>query len=344
MKLSDIQCGEMRAEHRIRQTSVAALARRYNVSWATANTAIHCDRVRRPRQARSTKATVLRRRKRVAAIAMQTLKRNEREYPAHCSANSIRIALHRERILVSKRTVIRDLHNLKFDCRVRKRVPTRDPKVIRNRLSFSRSWNRMRKKHDLVVFSDEHTVSINDHGKRTMWVAPEGCVIPRERRRLQNIPRIMVWAAVGVGFKSDLVLFPEVCRDDEGGYRSFRLNGDSYVRRCLSKVAAKLVSGGHIFQQDGAKPHQSGQARRYMQRMGMQVIDPWPAYSPDLNMCELMWPILNQNLSALKPDTLESLKDKALQAWKSIKQSEIDAVCSGFTSKVAETEQKRGEC
>ena len=50
-------------------------------------------------------------------------------------------------------------------------------------------------------------------------------------RRMQNIPRIMVWAAWGVGFKSGLVVFPQKKHADERrDAMTYRLNAASYQR------------------------------------------------------------------------------------------------------------------
>jgi transposase len=194
-----------------------------------------------------------------------------------------------------------------------------------------------------IVFSDEHTVSINDHTRRRMWVAPGASVIPRERRRLQNIPRVMVWAAVGIGFKSPIVLFPQDQKDDEGK-RAFRLEKKGYVRRCLSIVVPRLVAERRIFQQDGAKCHQNTHVRDYLKSKKVEVVDPWPAYSPDLNMIELLWPLLNERVAVQHPSTLVELEAAIQKAWDSITQAEIDARCAGFGSKVVEVVRKRGTC
>jgi transposase len=265
---------------------------------------------------------------------------NGRSFPVNCSASEIAAKIVAN---VSTSTVLRDLKALGFASRVRRKVPTREPKTIEARLQFCKYWARRTKMCERVVFSDEHTVSINDHTTRRMWVGPGECAVPRERRRLQNIPRVMVWAAVGIGFKSPIVLFPQE-QTTEDGKRGFRLEKKGYVRRCLSVVVPQLLKERRIFQQDGAKPHQNNHVRDYLKGKKVEVMESWPPYSPDINMIELLWPLLNRRVAELYPHTLDELLEAVKTAWDSITQDEIDAICRGFAGKVAEVCGKGGAC
>lgn len=166
-------------------------------------------------------------------------------------------------------------------------------------------------------------------------------VIPRERRRLHNIPRIMVWAAVGIGFKSGVVMFPQ---KTAGGETSFCLNANGYVRRCLNPIVAKVSAQRRIFQQDGARPHQNNHVRDYLRKKDVMYIEDWPPYSPDLNMIEYVWPLLNARISELQPVTMQELKAAIPKAWANIPQQEIDAVCKGFRNKLNEVLRNNGRC
>lgn len=297
---------------------------------------------KKKKKARKTCTSVFKRRKLVRAIARRRQKVGGRVYPVFCSASQMSRELAKKGVHASKWTVIRDLHFLGFRSRVRVRVPTRDPKVFSDRLRFATKWllNGPRA-CSKIVFSDEHTVSINDYGNRRMFVLEDEEVIPRERRRLQNIPRVMVWAAVGVGYKSPIILFPGTMETQEGK-TVFRLNSASYVRKCLSRVRGSLA--GKVFQQDGAKPHANDRVRTYLRRHKVQYIEDWPPYSPDLNMIELVWPLLNRRVAEYHPETLEELKPAIVRAWASISQAEIDAICSNFHQKLAEVRAKGGRC
>ncbi len=342
MTLSELLIGRIQADF-VHLKSINAVAKHYGLNWRTIYRAIHY-KGRLPRAARFIPGHVLRRRKLVKELARKRVTCNGRPYPIHGSATSIQQALHKKGLFTSKATVLRDLRRAQLVCRVRRRVPTREPAVHEKRRLFCASWLRRSKDHKKVVFSDEHTVSINDHTSRTMWVAHEDEVLPRERRRLQNVPRIMVWAAVGIGFKSPIVLFPETAADGDGDHRSFRLNAEGYVRRCLSKVSPSLTSRGRIFQQDGAKPHQNSRVRSYLEKKGVDYIKDWPPYSPDLSFIELMWPLLNRHVAERHPATMQQLRNAVIAAWGSISQQDIDAICRGFKKKLQEVLGKSGRC
>jgi hypothetical protein len=341
MTLSELFIGKLQGESEFR--SVNALATKYGLSWVTVRRALNYT-ARRVKKLRGVLRRVQRRRGCVARLAKKRVLRHGREHPVHHTVSAIKKALSRRGICASRATVWRDLHASGLSSRVRRRVPTRDPVVIEKRHQFCVNWLQRSKDFKRVVFSDEHTVSINDHTSRTMWVGPDDEVIPRERRRLHNIPRVMIWAAVGVGFKSPIVLFPGVAKHREGDSITFRLNTDGYVRRCLSKVASSLADSHRIFQQDGAKPHQTNRVRDYLGRKGVAFIPDWPPYSPDLNMVERVWPLLNERISEQHPTTLSELKSAIKKAWRSIKQSEIDALCKGFGGKLQEVLANGGRC
>lgn len=311
---------EIRLLHRLRSTSRSALARQFSVSWQTIDRVLSGERTER-RPPRRTSPAVAKRRKLVAGLASKVVRVGGRVYPKCPAVGHIRTALISHGFVVSDCTVRRDLRSLGLSAYVRRKIPTREPRVLRDRVNFCKKW--MQKPTHGVVFSDEHTCSVNDHTTRTMWAPSLNYVLPRERRRLQNVPRIMVWAAVGIGFKSELVIFPQMT-----GSNSFRLDSKGYVRRCLARVVPRLTN--RIFQQDGARPHVSAHTKRYLRSKNIELMENWPPYSPDLNCSELVWPILNRRIAEQHPQTLDDLILAAQNAWTSITQAEIDEICSDF--------------
>ena len=81
--------------------------------------------------------------------------------------------------------------------------------IIFNRLQFAKRWVGKKKHTRTWVFSDEHKMSVNDFTARTMLLVPGRKVIPRAKQDCRNIPRVMVWAAIGLGVRSPLVVFPQ---------------------------------------------------------------------------------------------------------------------------------------
>ena len=351
MTLSDIEIGRIQGMKTGRRTTVEAISRTTKHSWETVSNALLAaggERgVRKPRKLPSVEA----RRKKVAKMAEATKTKGGRTIPVYTSAPQMAKALSAAGTPVSASQVRRDLKAMDFVCRVRRAVPTRDPAVEAQRLKHAEYWcaPAQKKKIPLRVSSDEHTLSINDHTRRTMYVRRKrGVVLPRERRRMQNIPRIMVWAAWGVGFKSGLVVFPQKKHADERrDAMTYRLNAASYVRKCLSPIVPALVAGGRIFQHDGASAHGRGSpnsvAEKYLARMGVTVA-PHPPYSPDLAFVEKGWPILNRLVAEQMPQTLQELTAAAHKAWAAIPQATLDKIAMGFKGAVEAVRRNNGAC
>jgi len=351
MTLSELEIGRIQGAALARKGPLneRALARQFGHSPSTIAMALNYKgEPRGVYKKRKVTASVAARRRKVVRLATQTETKNGRVYPVNCTANEIASALGN----VDVQAVRRDLKATEFVYRVRNKVPSRDPKVIQSRYEFTSFWNRRAQlaNHIRIVFSDEHTVSLNDHGSRGMYVRlHKDPLLPRERRKLKCIARVMIWAACGVGFKSDIIIFPQANVEEDGRKKakmSFRLHVQSYIRRCLSKVVPALTAQSRIFQHDNASPHGRGSLNSsvflYLERKGVEVMLNWPAHSPDLNMIEFIWPILNKNVSALKPTSLEELIAAVKQGWAQITQAEIDAHCAYFTHRVADVLHANG--
>lgn len=349
MTLTDFEVGLITGMYRAqRHKNMQQVARDSGRSWDTVRAAI-VRAANPPKQHASRRQLdhITHRRAQVKRAVNKRFKKDGVDYPVYCSAPQIAKALGLEVHVVRY-----DLKCLGLKCRVRKAVPTRDPKVLQERKAFADLWlSAPRAKVRRIIFSDEHTLSVNDHTRRIMYVARDQRVIPRERRRMQSIPRVMVWAAVGIGFKSKIVIFPQSVQTNADARRNdkmtFRLSTDTYIRRCLSVVAKELAAQRRIFQQDNASPHGRGSLDSspclYLQRKGIEVLHPWIRYSPDCSMIEHMWPILNERVSALRPTTLDELVAATKLAWESITQAEIDAVCAGFLPRLTQVSAAQGE-
>lgn len=284
----------------------------------------------RLRGTRKTAAKVFRRRKIVLRLVTERKRKERRTWPVNPSANVVRLRLLERGIVVSKSTVTRDLHSLKLTPYVRPAVPTlsRDPE----RVAFARRHQKT--SSDNIVFSDEHFVTINDRGARTMWCRCKEDVCPRENQRRQNVPNFMIWGAIGVGYRSPLVIFPRVDQGDEGPI-GWRLTADRYRRMCLQKIVPHLISENKTFMHDGAMVHQARAVKQYLVNKGVRVLEPWPASSPDLNPIEDLWAHVDRKISEKCPLTNDELQSAVEQVWAEIPQHVIDKFVRSFKKKCA---------
>lgn len=256
--------------------------------------------------------------------------------PAYASTAAIRMALVSYGIKVSRSTVHDDIERT-HDAVVRPLRPFDDEAAIASRRKLKRTFRRS--ENPLVVFSDEHWVTTNDHTTRTMWVpkAKNGkrsvLPIPRVRKSRFNIPSVMIWAAIGVGFKSSLVFLPR--KTDEEG-KTIGLNAQRYIRLCLSKIfnGSNKIPDGRIFMQDGARCHSSKHTMAYLAGKRQRVFDDWPPYSPDLNPIENLWHLLDAQIAERAPRTLPELRAATLAAWDAIPQTHIDNYVLSFNKRL----------
>ena len=62
-----------------------------------------------------------------------------------------------------------------------------------------------------------------------------------------------------------------------------------------------------IFMQDNAPIHKAHAVTKWLEEMGIEVVD-WPPYSPDLNPIKNLWKILKAKIIKLYPE-LVTIKD-----------------------------------
>lgn len=341
-KHSLLLAGKVQQFKAMTHSSVSATARRFGLEWhACVRLLSACENPQPKRWSKTPSVAATRRRRCVYKLACRVAKRGNHEFAVYPSAEAIRRELVEKGFLCSHSTVLRDLHLLGFKCRVRKRVPVNDPEIHRRRLSFAKEQLRKPRSHFAhLVFSDEHVLSTNDNSHRQQWVRNCDRVLPRERKRVQCVPRVAVWGAIGVGFKSHLVILPQ--HNTEG--EAFRLTADSYVRRCLSTVAKQLITGNRVFQHDGARPHIASQVGLYLERKEIKVLKHWPPYSPDLNPIEELWSLMNARVADEHPTTQQELEACAAKVWNRFAQNELDRFASSFEAKLLKCRAEHGRC
>ena len=256
---------------------------------------------------------------------METVDAAGRRSKTYSSAPALQRALRNTyNCTASRWTVRRDMHAMGFKARVRPKVPTRRPdEVFRKRQFCHRHFKKT--PMNMIVHSDEAWLSCNENTGRVQYVRPGELPHPMERKARWNTPSAMVHAAVGVGYKSELQIFPSKMKDAEGEQRVFRLDAKGYIRRCLSPIAPYLVKSNKILLQDGARSHVAKASRCYLARKGIKWLEDYPAYSADLNMIEPVWKDLHAAVGAMRPTTQQELIKCAKAAWRGMPQRQIDA-------------------
>jgi len=306
---------------------------------------------------RADNAGLIQRRKIVVQLAKEVATTpTGKKFPIYPSAPAIKKKLATMgRGNVHRSTIHRDLQASGMKCVVRRYIPTRD---LSKKRAFAAAMLKNPALCRRLIFSDEHTISVNDHSCRIQYVQEGVRPIGRERKRLHNVVNLSVWGAIGKDWRSPLsfldkdpapkrprgrprkVDVPEAERGAKKQHKvkppPKRCDGEMYVRRCLTPtLCAQLKAGGRVLMQDGAKFHWSKHVQAYLAQHGVEVLQNglWPAHSPDLNPIENLWALLNRKISDLHPTDLQDLKAKAAQAWGDIPVAVMNRYHASFGAK-----------
>jgi hypothetical protein len=242
------------------------------------------------------------------------------------SASQIRAGLAVHNINVSKQTVVRDCKARGIVSRVRPKVADNSAERNANRVELAKAMLKTNMRG--YIFCDETWCNDNENTNRREYVPPKGRATPRKFLKHPRC-KLMVWAAIGIGYKSSLVVFP---RDKERDCIS--VNADAYEEHCLPHIRRALEEQGRrgnqrqkTFVQDNARPHL--RAGRILESEGFNVAK-WPPYSPHLNPIERLWALLHEKIAEKRPQTDAQLISAARRSWNEIDQATIDRYVCAF--------------
>ena len=101
------------------------------------------------------------------------------------------------------------------------------------------------------------------------------------------------------------------------------MNGTLYcnvLQQALTQSMGKLPNkSAYTFQQDLASWHTSKFVQEKMAKLKLNVLE-WPAKSPDLNLIEVLWSILDTKLAAKPIYLIMELRQRLQEEWNGIRQ------------------------
>jgi transposase len=203
------------------------------------------------------------------------------------------------------------------------RRPFISKKQAEKRLAFALKyrWWSVEEHWKHVAWSDEATFETGKRGKIWVMRRPEekNC-----RDCIQSVYRsgrvsVMIWAAIGWDWKSELVLLTK-----EPGKKGFC--STAYTNQVLDAVIGPHYASLSLDQkekfismEDGAKVHQ-GAARLWRLNHGIKGFN-WPPSSPDLNPIEKVRRWMKYEIKKLDsvPTSIEDMKEVLRELWAEVK-------------------------
>ena len=123
---------------------------------------------------------------------------------------------------------------------------------------------------------------------------------------VKNPPKVMVWGGISVMGRCGLWFLPP----------KTTMNGKIYLEMLKDKLPPFMeLRGTTIFQQDGAPCHTSKMVKAWLTSQGIQILEPWPGNSPDLNPIENCWTTMKKKVSNELPTSHADLCQKIKTIW-----------------------------
>lgn len=165
-----------------------------------------------------------------------------------------------------------------------------------------------------VLFTDE-TIFLLEPPPQYRYVEADEEQPIKERSKYSK--KIMVWAGISWYGKSKIILVGKSESIDSEKYQEVVSKGLPSIRSIFANQPR------WIFQQDGARCHTSRSTRKWFHEQDMEILDPWPANSPDLNIIENLWPVLKERVYMRSFRTEQGLFRIVKEEWDKIELREI---------------------
>ena len=188
------------------------------------------------------------------------------------------------------------------------------------------------------IFTDETMLVLNPVRKRVRVI--RGVESPEKFVEFKGYPvKVMVWGAIGPGFKSPLIRIQGILTAD--GYQKVLTESEIF-----DKIERVFGKQSFVFQQDGARPHTAVSTRQFLNARVVTLPERlhWPAMSPDLSVIENLWSILKHGIVYSRVTDGDSLYAEACLVWDEISLDVINNTMGDFVPRLLTCQAINGEC
>ena len=154
-----------------------------------------------------------------------------------------------------------------------------------------------------VAFSDESWFVLGNN-KRYVW-RQDGNFRPK--------------GAVGYNFKSRLMFI-------EGTVTAPRYQEMLSLSQVFTDADSLYGVKSWYFQHDNARPHTAKESVKFIQNACVNILENWPAHSPDLSIIEHVWAIMGRMVEKAQPQTVDELKTILMTVWDELSHSTINSM------------------
>lgn len=184
-----------------------------------------------------------------------------------------------------------------------------------------------------ILFTDE-TVFLLEPPPEYRYVE-EGDEQP-VREKSKYTRRIMVWAGISWYGKSKIVLIDKAQTINSEKYQAV-------VSKALTSIDSMFPAGLEWnFQQDGAKCHTSRSTRNWYDEHEIEILDPWPANSPDLNIIENLWHTLKERVYRRTFKNEQGLFRIVKDEWEKVEMEEIHNLVLSMPNRLQQVRDRDG--